>query len=40
MNPDEVVALGAAIQGGVLTVDIKNIVLINRTYLSLGHLRW
>ena len=36
LNPDEVVALGAAIQGGVLAGDVKNVVLIDRTSLSLG----
>merc|ERR1711933_639589 len=36
LNPDEVVALGAAIQGGVLAGDVKDVVLIDRTSLSLG----
>ena len=36
LNPDEVVALGAAIQGGVLAGDVKNVVLMDRTSLSLG----
>ena len=36
LNPDEVVALGAAIQGGVLAGDVTNVVLIDRTSLSLG----
>jgi molecular chaperone DnaK len=36
VNPDEVVAIGAAVQGGVLTGDVKNIVLLDVTPLSLG----
>ncbi|MBS3951213.1 MAG: molecular chaperone DnaK [Peptococcaceae bacterium] len=36
VNPDEVVALGAAIQGGVLSGDVKNVVLLDVTPLSLG----
>lgn len=36
VNPDEVVALGAAVQGGVLTGDVKDVVLLDVTPLSLG----
>ena len=34
MNPDEVVAMGAAIQGGVITGDVKDVVLLDVTPLS------
>ena len=36
VNPDEVVAVGAAIQGGVLTGDVQGITLVDVTPLSLG----
>ncbi|MFY3790485.1 molecular chaperone DnaK [Ureibacillus sp. MALMAid1270] len=36
VNPDEVVAMGAAVQGGVITGDVKDIVLLDVTPLSLG----
>jgi molecular chaperone DnaK len=36
VNPDEVVAIGAAIQGGVLSGDVKGVVLLDVTPLSLG----
>ncbi|MCA9724776.1 MAG: molecular chaperone DnaK, partial [Kurthia sp.] len=36
VNPDEVVAMGAAVQGGVLTGDVEDVVLLDVTPLSLG----
>ena len=36
VNPDEVVAIGAAVQGGVLTGDVKGVLLLDVTPLSLG----
>ncbi len=36
MNPDEAVAIGAAVQGGVLKGDVKDLLLLDVTPLSLG----
>lgn len=40
MNPDEVVALGASIQGGVLTGEVKDVLLLDVTPLSLVSRPW
>ncbi|WP_348256817.1 Hsp70 family protein, partial [Salmonella enterica] len=36
VNPDEAVAIGAAVHGGVLTGDVKEVLLLDVTPLSLG----
>ena len=36
VNPDEVIAIGAAIQAGVITGDVRDVVLLDVTPLSLG----
>ena len=40
VNPDEVVALGAAVQGGVLSGDVKDVLLLDVTPLSLELKHW
>lgn len=40
VNPDEVVAMGAAIQGGVITGDVKDVVLLDVTHFHLVLKQW
>ena len=40
VNPDEVVAVGAAVQGGVLTGDVKDVLLLDVTPLPWASKRW